>query len=148
MNVGNVYYVTSRYNENKFKSLLESQLAKSADTFPSHEFVEQALSAYLECKESGIQNNSIKQMENFLNTIKYVDRRDYLGNKTVGDPLEAIVAFNQVVIMYQLSKKKWRKQSKVFTLDCFHFRTYFFYFVLYFSYFFIDSFINKIYFFI
>jgi len=30
MVVGNVYYVTEGYNENKFKALLEKQLAKDS----------------------------------------------------------------------------------------------------------------------
>lgn len=102
MVVGNVYYVTCGYNESKFKVLLEKQLSKSSSHLPSPELVEQVISAYLACQDAGITDNALELCKMHLNSIQYLDKRSYCGNKVSGEPLEAVKAFNQLVMMRKL----------------------------------------------
>ncbi len=103
MLVGNVYYVTSCYNETKFKALLEKQLSKNAATPPSTELVEQAIAAYLACEDEGVSDTAVSTFKQNLKNLEYNDHRTYLGDKVVGNPLDAVKAYNQLVVMYMLS---------------------------------------------
>jgi len=102
MVVGNVYYVTEGYNENKFKALLEKQLAKDSAVSPGSELIEQVIAAYLACKDAGIDDHAMLVFKIHLNAFNYVDNRSYCGNKVVGEPLDAVKAFNQLMIMSKL----------------------------------------------
>lgn len=106
MNVGKVYYVTTRYNENKFKTLLEQQLKKTAEIFPSDELIELSLAAYLECKDINPNQKELHQMEQFIKPLEFVDNRNYRGNCVVGSPIDAVNAFNELMLMYNLSQQK------------------------------------------
>ncbi len=103
MLVGNVYYVTSNYNETKFKALLEKQLSQNATIPPSAELVEQAIAAYLACKDACISDKALRIFKMHLNSMQYFDNRNYCGNEVVGEPLEAVNAFNQLAILHKLS---------------------------------------------
>ena len=103
MLIGNVYYVTSCYNETRFKTLLEKQLSKNAATPLSAELVEQAIAAYLACEDEGISDAALTTFKQNLKSIEYNDHRTYLGDTVVGTPLEAVKAYNQLVVMYMLS---------------------------------------------
>lgn len=103
MRIGKNYFITASYNEKKFRALLEEQLSKASNCFPCDELVEQSIAAFLECKETGIGEKSTYQMENFLKDICYADNRNYTKTLVVGNPLEAVDAFNQIMIMFKLS---------------------------------------------
>ena len=98
MLIGNTHYVTSPYNQNKFKALLENHLSKTAQTFPSNELIEQAIAAYLDYRDTG------KEDLKLILNVSYVDKRPFSGTVSVGDPAEAIIAFNHILIAYNLSK--------------------------------------------
>ena len=104
MFIGNVHYVTSHYNENKFKALLESQLSTSQSFYPSNELVEQAIAAYLDYKDSHKEPLSEEQ-ESFFSPIPFMDKRDYTDSNVIGNPLDAINAFCKIIFMYKMSNK-------------------------------------------
>ena len=103
MLVGNVYYVTSSYNETKFKALLEKQLSKNSASLPGTELVEQAIAAFLACEDQSVSDNAMTTFKQNLKTIEYKDHRKYFGDEVVGNPLDAVKAYNQLVVMYMLS---------------------------------------------
>ena len=101
MVVGNVYYIVSNYNENKFKALLEEHLSQSSSVYPSSSLIEQAIAAYLSCEDSKNESNNISHKLHL--DVPYVDKRKYTNSPVVGDPSEAVKAFNELILLYNLS---------------------------------------------
>ena len=98
MLVGNIFYVTSCYNEVKFQLLLENHLSKRKGAELSEEFITQSLAAYLECKDSKKNTKTLTRMEEILNTlnVNYSDYREYENCEVTGNPEDAVKAFNQI----------------------------------------------------
>ena len=98
MFVGNVCYVSSRYNEITFRLLLENHLNNKKGSELSSELIEQCVSAFLECKDSNKAEESTAQMNTLLENlgIKYSDFRSYDENSVVGNPEDAVKVFNKI----------------------------------------------------
>ena len=106
MFVGNVFYVTSCYNEVKFQLLLESHLSKRKGTELSEEFISQSLAAYLEFKDSKEIPKEVSKMEKLLDTleINFSDYRTYGNEEVKGNPIDAVKAFNKIATDFIRSK--------------------------------------------
>ena len=107
MFVGNICYVSSRYNETTFRLLLENHFKKSKGSELSSELVEQCLSAYLECKDSNTAKDSVAQMSTFLTKlgINYSDTRSYDEKEVVGNPEDAVKVFNKISFDFIRNRK-------------------------------------------
>ena len=107
MLVGNIYYIVSHYNEAKFQLLLENHLKKKQHGDPlSSELIEEAISAFLELKNSN--EKEYEKMKDFLSTgnIIYSDCRAYKGKtKVFGNPLDAVKVFNSLFNDFLLNQK-------------------------------------------
>ena len=98
MLVGNVCYVTTSYNEDKFQMLIEKHFKEQRKgTKMSDELIEQCCAAYLECKEHS-NTPILQKMTNMLNQLDITisDCRDYSSEKSIGDINDAIKAFNKL----------------------------------------------------
>lgn len=102
MFVGNVCYVTERYNQDKFQLLLEAQLERKKGAKLSNEFIEQCIAAYLACKEDGSCEKETARMERIVSNlgIECADYSTYSAVEAVGNPADAVRAFNQIATDY------------------------------------------------
>ena len=98
MFVGNTCYVTNCYNECKFQLLLENHLNQRKGSRLSNELIEQCLAAYLAYKDSDPDSKEVSKMEQLLNIleINYSDHRSYSGKILTGNPIDAVLIFNQL----------------------------------------------------
>ena len=107
MLIGDVYYIIASYNEVKFEILLENHLKNKRKGEPlSEEFIEECIAAFLEYKDSKVESASFSKMESYLSEIKYSDCRSYTAKKAVGNPYNAIKAFNKLYSDFLLNQKK------------------------------------------
>lgn len=108
MFVGNVCYVTKNYNQDKFQLLLEAQLERKKGATLINDYVEQSIAAYLACKKAGGFEAETAKMENALRTlgIQYADFSAYSGGEVVGDPIDAVRAFNQIAVDYIMEQEQ------------------------------------------
>ena len=103
MVVGNVYYIVSNYNENKFKALLEEHLSQSSSVYPNDSLIEQVIAAYLACEdEKKLNPDNISYDLNL--DVSYVDKRNYTNSPVIGEPSEALKVFNELMFFYNLSR--------------------------------------------
>ena len=109
MLIGDVHYITSSYNGVKFEILLENHLKKKRNGEPlSEELFEECLAAFLEHKDSKVESVAFSKMESYINTceIKYSDCRSYTQKSAVGNPYDAIKAFNKLYGDFLLKQKR------------------------------------------
>ena len=102
MFIDNTCYVTDFYNSQIFSVLVKEQLSKEATSPLSKELIELAISALLTCEESNIASFETKLMRRHLmsRSINFEDYRDSEntpGSYVVGNPEDAVSAFNKLI---------------------------------------------------
>lgn len=109
MLVGNVCYVTTCYNEDKFQILLENHLkTQRKGSKMNDELLEQCAAAYLECEKNHSNSPELEKMKNFLYQldINISDCREYSSLKTTGDAHDAIKVFNTISKDYLIYRQE------------------------------------------
>ena len=111
MRIGNEFYITEFYDEDKFKIVLEYQLSYRKGTQLDNSLIEQAISAMLSCEENNLATAEVSFMKNnlYLMNIDYKDfRKDYsIDSEISGNPEDAVKTFNHIVFDLNETISKW-----------------------------------------
>lgn len=103
MFIGNVCYVTSAYNQVKFRLLLEEHFKKPKGSRLSNELLEQCFAAYLACRDDSSTNTKVlDKAERLIKNLnlEISDKRDYENVNINGNPEDALRAFNKLSLEY------------------------------------------------